>query len=199
VDPERRLVLDDDLKAAVRGLRADPRDAAALGRLDARIRPRLLRYFREDAVTREDAEDLVQKTMLLVFQHVSDLVLEDRFVGWLFAIARNVKITERDRRRAERLVVVPGGDGDERGAVDTGPSAHDAIQREERSNALQAAIATLPARQRQCLTLRVRDELAYEEIADLLRLSVLTVRNHIAEAKKALRAILGDGAGKEFP
>jgi RNA polymerase sigma factor (sigma-70 family) len=49
-------------------------------------------------------------------------------------------------------------------------------------------MAALPSRQRQCLTLRVRDELSYAEIAELLRLDALTVRNHIAQAKKSLRA-----------
>ena len=186
VDGERRLVLDDDLLAAVRQLRRAPAEPSALRALDTRLRPRLLRYFHEPPFTREDAEDLVQKTFLLVFQHAASLAREDRFVGWLFAIARNVKVTERDRRRAEYLVPV----GDSSDLAATGVSAGEALLEAERGAALREAIAALPPRQRQCLVLRVRDELSYEEIAEALRLNVLTVRNHLAEAKKTLRRLL---------
>jgi DNA-directed RNA polymerase specialized sigma24 family protein len=40
------------------------------------------------------------------------------------------------------------------------------------------------------LLLRVREELSYDEIAEMLRLSVNTVRNHLAEARKNLRRML---------
>lgn len=187
MERQRRFVLDHDLLAAVRELRADPRSPAALRTLDERLRPRLLRYFHEAPFTREDAEDLVQSTLLLVFQHVRGLEQEDRFVGWLFAIARNVKITASERRRAERRVLVGGEDG----LPGAGASAGDGLEEAERRGAVRAAIDALPPRQRQCLSLRVRDELSYEEIARLLRLNVLTVRNHITEAKKTLRRVLG--------
>jgi RNA polymerase sigma-70 factor (ECF subfamily) len=162
--------------------------------VDESLRPRLLRYFHRAPFTREDAEDLVQKTMMLVFQHEGELEQEDRFVGWLYAIARNVKITELGRRRAERRVVV----GSVEDAPEPGVAAPgvEELAKDERRAAVYAAIEMLPPRQRQCLLLRVRDELSYDEIASLLRLNPLTVRNHIAEAKHSLREILGDDAGR---
>jgi RNA polymerase sigma-70 factor (ECF subfamily) len=162
--------------------------------LDESFRPRLLRYFLKAPLTREDAEDLVQKTMLLVFQHVGELEQEERFVGWLYAIARNVKITELARRRAERRIVV--GSADDAPAPRVAASGVEELAKDERRAAVRAAIETLPPRQRQCLLLRVRDELSYDEIASLLRLNLLTVRNHIAEGKKTLRELLGPDAGR---
>jgi RNA polymerase sigma-70 factor (ECF subfamily) len=158
--------------------------------LDDGLRPRLLRYFHEAPFTREDAEDLVQKSLLLVFQHVGELDDEERFVGWLYAIARNVKITARERRRAERRVVLP--ESGSPGVIDAfdPPAAERQLSGAERSRLLVDAVGRLPPRQRQCLALRIRDELSYQEIAALLRLDVLTVRNHLAEARKALRRLL---------
>ncbi len=46
--------------------------------------------------------------------------------------------------------------------------------------------------QRQCLLLRISQELSYEEIAGMLRLSVNTVRIHLAGAKKRLRQALSN-------
>jgi RNA polymerase sigma-70 factor (ECF subfamily) len=163
--------------------------------MDPSLRPRLLRYFHKAPFTREDAEDLVQKTLLLVFQHQGELEQEERFVGWLYAIARNVKLTELERRRAEgRVVFGSASDAPEPRVEAAGERA---LQKDEQREALYAAMETLPARQRQCLLLRVRDELSYDEIASLLRLNLLTVRNHIAEAKKTLRRQLQDVRGRE--
>lgn len=165
--------------------------------LDPTLRPRLVRYFRRAPFTREDAEDLVQKTMLLVFQHEGELEREDRFVGWLYAIAHNVMITELARRSAERRVIA--GRAADAPEPRVAPRGAAELAEDERRSAVRAAIERLPDRQRQCLLLRVRDELSYEEIASLLRLNLLTVRNNIAEAKKSLRRMLGETPGKETP
>jgi RNA polymerase sigma-70 factor (ECF subfamily) len=67
----------------------------------------------------------------------------------------------------------------------------------ERLRAVDSAIEALPPQQRQCLLLRAVEELSYEEIAATLRLSVHTVRNHLAQARQSLRRQLGDGFGRE--
>jgi RNA polymerase sigma-70 factor (ECF subfamily) len=51
----------------------------------------------------------------------------------------------------------------------------------------------LPEQQRRCLILVARDGLSYREAADLLGLSALTVRNHLAAARRRLRAELEGG------
>lgn len=191
----RRFVLEDDLRAAVRSLRTGPGRPGAASTLDRHLRPRLLRYFLEPPFSREDAEDLVQKTLLLVFQHAAELQQEDRFVGWLYAIARNVKLTEGERIRAERRVVVGRTDDLPEGGAPGG----DGLERNERWASIRTAIEALPSRQRQCLLLRVRDELSYGEIAGVLGLNPLTVRNHIAEAKKSLRRQLGESPRRVAP
>jgi len=181
VDPlEARLV------EGVHRLRAGEPGAAEA--LDALLRPRLLGYFALGPWPRDEAQDLVQKALTLVYTSVQQLHDEERFVPWLFAIARNVRTTAaqawwaRSRREAGGLELA----GDP-------PAPHDAAQceREEtqarRIAALRDALAQLPPRQRQCLLLRVRDEMSYEEIAGTLQLSVHTVRNHIAQAKESLR------------
>lgn len=181
VDPlEARLV------EGVRRLRAGESGAAEA--LDALLRPRLLGYFALGPWPRDEAQDLVQKALTLVYTSVQQLHDEERFVPWLFAIARNVRTTAakswwaRNRREIGGLEFA----GDP-------PSPCDAALREEEETharrivALREALAQLPPRQRQCLLLRVRDEMSYEEIAATFQLSVHTVRNHIAQAKESLR------------
>ncbi len=193
MDPLGRLDPDSAIRSAVSRLRAGVDTAACLRTLDDRLRPGLLRYFRRPPFTREDAEDLVQKTLSAVYHHVGSLQHEERFFPWLFAIARNVRVTERERRQQEVRVVAGGlDDVPEAANCSDGGQTDSDLERAERLRSVTRAIGSLPARQRQCLVLRVRDDMPYKDIAEVLGLDPLTVRNHIAEARKALRRQLGE-------
>lgn len=157
--------------------------------LDSLLRPRLLGYFRSSSSSREDAEDLVQKTLARVFRSIGGLENEESFLAWLFTIARNVRRTAEEKRRREAEGVALAEE-----IVDPRSSTRmeeEEIERKQRE--VRGAIERLPARQRQCLALRVRDGLSYEEIAATLRLSAHTVRNHLAAARESLKKLVRDG------
>ncbi|MFN7975199.1 MAG: RNA polymerase sigma factor [Acidobacteriota bacterium] len=178
-----------DTLDAIRRLRAGIDADEAYRILDADLRPRLHRYFRAHGFSPEDAEDLVQKTLARVLDGVRQLKDETKLMPWLFTIARHVRSSERHRLAASQ--VDPSVElTDDLGSV---PAADHAARAdaEDRFRAIEAAIESLPARQRQCLLLRVRDELSYAEIAGVLAISMNTVRNHLADAKKGLGRILG--------
>lgn len=176
--------LDPALLDVLQRVRAG--DAAATSALDAVLRPRLDRYFRAGPWPPEDAEDLVQKTLTRVFLHVHQLARTEAFLPWLFAIARNVRATARDRSLARQRVEVGGLELVEHRA------APEPTEREqpERVAALERAIEALPPRQRQCLRLQMGSDLSYEEIAATMKLSENTVRNHLALARESLRRAL---------
>ena len=182
-------LLENAVLEAVQRLRNGTDSDGGFGVLDARLRPRLLRYFESDPGSRSEAEDLVQKTLLRVYQGVGKLEREDRFLPWLFVIARNVRLTAQVRRQREGHTVeleaaTRQNKSDARHLqVSNGPVE----DREHLERALEV-VETLPPQQRQCLILRLREELPYEEIARILRLSVHTVRNHLAAARRNLRA-----------
>jgi RNA polymerase sigma-70 factor (ECF subfamily) len=183
---------DEELQRFVSGARKG--DEEACRSLDEQLRPRLLRYFRAPSSAAEDAEDLVQKTLARVFRGIGGLENEESFLPWLFTIARNVRRTSEQRRRRE-----PAPDPGSAPEEIADPSPPDTLEENEagraRRKALVDAMGRLPARQRQCLALQIRDGLSYEEIAGTLRLSVNTVRNHLAAARESLRARLRDGVG----
>jgi RNA polymerase sigma-70 factor, ECF subfamily len=180
--PEREA-----LAQAVRRARTAVDSAAGFRALEAHLAPRLLRYFRGHSFSREDAEDLAQAVFARVWQGLPGLEQEEKFLPWLFAIARNVRHAAWQHRKRERRWRADDGEGVEHvpdprsmGFARTGLEA-------ERLEAVQVAIDDLPAQQRVCLLLRVREELSYEEISETLRLSLHTVRNHLAAAKRNLR------------
>jgi RNA polymerase sigma factor (sigma-70 family) len=185
---------EDALVAALRGVRGRGANAEEAFRgLDAALRPRLVRYFRAAGFSPEDAEDLVQKTLVRVYQGIGGVREEDKLLAWLFTVARNVRNTAFERRplRAVPLEAVP----EPADSREIGNGVHEFHER--RIEALWRAIEALPPRQRQCLPLQVRDGLSYGEIAATLRISVNTVRNHLAAARESLRHVLAaEGSGE---
>lgn len=183
--------VDDELAPLLSRLRAGIDAERSALRLDALLRPRLRRYFAAHGWGSAEGEDLVQGTLARVFQGVSGLREASSFLPWLFVVARNVRRDEGARLgHWQREQAVGLDDVPEPAAA--GPSQEAALVATERLRAVRTAIAALPAQQRQCLLLHLREELPYEQIAATLHLSVHTVRNHLAQARKNLRRRLGE-------
>lgn len=176
----------DRLSRAVERLRRGDRDAAE--EIDRQLRPRLRSFFRPGPWPLDESEDLVQTTLALVFKNVQQLENPERFLPWLFAIARNVRSTAAGRWSARRRVETVGLDSAEEPRAPSGEAERFEDQRRaDRTAELHRALAELPERQRQCLLLQSREQMSYGEIAATLRLSAHTVRNHIAQARESLR------------
>jgi RNA polymerase sigma-70 factor (ECF subfamily) len=196
------IAIDDSLASDVRRLQAGDEAREAYRRLDDRLRPRLLAYFRAHGFAVADAEDLVQKALLRVYAGVKKLSRPESFLAWLFTIARNLRLSALEAKRRERGRIGGGSEALD-GLVDPTAGADPPLDGElerERIDALRRAMADLPPQQRQCLLLRARDGLAYEDIAAAMALSVNTVRNHLAAARRSLRrrleAYFGEDAAR---
>lgn len=191
-----RVGSDDALLRALRELRAGIDVDAAYGVVDRILRPRLLASFQAHGMSRDEAEEVVQITLVRVYQGVAGLREESCFLPWLFVIARHERQRWQERRGRQPAAT---GDAAAERLPDRRPDAAPEAARAaaERLRAVRAAVASLPPQQRQCLLLRAVHELSYEEIAATLRLSVHTVRNHLAQARRGLRVQLGEDFGRE--
>jgi len=198
-DEAALAVSDDALRRALRQLRAGIEVDAAWGAVDRHLRPRLLAYSQGHGLTRADAEDLVQTTLARVYQGVAALRDESSFLPWLFVIARNER--RRWREASARQPPSAGESAADAAArlpdprPDAAPETVGAVA--ERLRAVRSAIEALPPQQRQCLLLQAVHGLSYDEIGATLRLSVHTVRNHLAQARRGLRRRLGKEYGGE--
>jgi len=178
----------DELEVLVHRLRSGIEREESSRRLDGLIRPRLLRFYLASGFSRAEAEDLVQGALIRVFQHVQSLRDEERFVPWLFTVARNLGRTALRGHRELSLApeIAAGLEAPDR---DLGAEAQEAREKLRR---VEVLLADLPEQQRRCLMLVVRDELSYSEAGALLGLSPLTVRNHLARARDFLRRSLSE-------
>ncbi len=136
-----------------------------------------------------DAADVVQETFLRAYMRLPELrAVSVR--GWLFRVAVNAS---RDvQRRAVRRPADPLEDRDgkvlELPSHDVGPEA--AAEARERAAAIREALLGLPADYRVAVVLRDVNDLSYEEIAEVLRVPLGTVKSRLSRARSMLAGSL---------
>jgi RNA polymerase sigma factor (sigma-70 family) len=174
-DPVSELVA-----AALRG------DHASWHRLVDRYTPLLLSVIRRHRLQGDDAEDVAQTVWLRLVEKLGSIREPEALPGWILTTARN----ECLHLIKARKVVFPT-DLEDRGWPDgSGPAAVDSdLLEAERHEALLAALAELPERQRALLLLLIEDPpLSYEEISSRLDVPVGSIGPTRARALAKIRA-----------
>ena len=150
---------------------------------------------------RAEAEDIAQEVFLRAYQHFPAVGPSPAAGGWLKTVATNLSLNHLQRyRRRWRLFSDLGG-GSDRDAGDEpvdfpDPEVFfDRIDAAERRAWVERALAQLPAAQRVPLVLYHFQDLAYEEIAAKLGVSLSKVKTDIHRARSALARILARSAG----
>ena len=186
---ERRVVSlsDEDLMAE-----AAEGNERAFTELVGRYRSRVVNLVSRLLNDREASDDISQEVFVRVFLHRKNYRRGAKFSTWLFTIAANLAKNEIRRRKRRRNWT---------SLDELQEQLHDSSlqlmdpkgNREAEVDALQvrglvgAAITTLPERYRLALVLRDIEGLAYEEIAQVLRIPGGTVRSRINRARLMLK------------
>lgn len=162
-------------------------DLSAARALTARLSPMVYRLaFRllQDAGL---AEDVTQDAMLRLWRIAPEWRRGEAKVStWLYGVAFNLC---RDRMRQARRRAAAALD-EVAEPVDPTPGAAVGLQQRQQQDALQAALGTLPERQRQAVVLRHIEERANPEIAEIMGISVEAVESLTARGKRGLAKAL---------
>lgn len=142
----------------------------------------------------EDARDVTQETFLRAFRALSGFKGDAKFSSWLYRIALNLC---RDWMRKERrapLVAVPEGVDVEQLVADQGPTetVEDLAARAEMGREVAKAMAHLPEEQRHAIILKEYHGLTFQEIANLMRCPLSTVKTRVYQGLSTLRKQLGE-------
>ena len=139
-----------------------------------------------------DADDLVQETYRLAFQHSRELRQVERCSAWLRRIMERQAVSRLRRQlAAPRLVLLRRGDIDQIGrsaSPDADPAAQVALRE------VYTAIQALPPDLRLALTLSELNGFRYDEIAAIAQCPLGTVRSRIARARARLMRTLAPHA-----
>ena len=175
-------VKTEDLTELV--IRAQTGAETALQELVRRYQDRIAGFI-YSLVGREDViGDLSHSAFVKMIIHIKRLRAAQSFEPWLFQIARN---TCFDHLRKERLrrIFVPLERRHEQIAAQ-------AERSDGRLEAFRAALADLPPRQRELIVLLEQNEFSYEELAQITRSSVSSVKSRLFRAREQLRRRISD-------
>ncbi len=150
-------------------------DKAAV--LYERYKRPVLGYFYRSSVNRDNAEDLMQQVFYRVIHYRKSFSEGYVFKPWLFRIARNVfqDFIQKNRNIFSGLDI----------EIEEESSDYD----QEQEYQLKRALEKLPREYREVILLSRYEELKYDEIAEILQISVSLVKVRVHRGLKILREI----------
>jgi RNA polymerase sigma factor (sigma-70 family) len=168
-------------------------DPDAFGALFDLHRDRVFRQALRMTQSVLDAEDVTGMVFLEAWRRRESLRdIDGSVIGWLLVTANNVSrnFTRSSRRYQHVLAVLPAAEDtpDHSGAVD------DRLDSDPRRAALRDALARLPRRDQDVLSLCVVEELSTAEAAAALNVAPGTVKSRLSRAKGRLSALLGESS-----
>jgi len=139
-----------------------------------------------------EAEDLAQNVFVQVYKSAHRYQVSSRFSTWLFTIARNLSLNEIRRRSRHPADSMDATHDDE----DQLPqqfedksiaSPPDSLLHGELEHKIEQALGELPENQKLAIVLCRREDLSYEEIAQVLNCSVSATKSLIHRGRETLK------------
>lgn len=156
-------------------------------------RERIHAYIRNMIRDSSEAEDLTQETFLRAHTRRDSLRDPEAAVGWLYRIATRVTL-DRVRQKARRAPRQYGGDVSLLDLADTHiPALLKVLEQKEMSACVQDYIGKLTDAYRSIILLHDLHGLTAQEIAEMLGLSLATVKIRLHRARRKLQRELGEG------
>lgn len=170
---------------------------AAFEQLLARYETPVITFCYAFTRNRDAAEDMAQETFLRVFRNAARYQPVAKFTTWLYKIAANLCINElkKGKLRHSRSLDEPAGPDPEgtriieRMAADGNAPLNDA-ELHEVQGLIGAAIDHLPDDQRTTLILIEYHHMGYQEIGELLGVTVSAIKMRVKRARETLRQTL---------
>ena len=168
-------------------------DESAFAELFTRHRGRLLSLALQRRLTAQDAEDVVQQTMLKAWQGLDGFRGEARFATWITRVLVN-EVLQRQRKRARMRLEEMDDAASLTAVLEAGgtmtrrpPSQEQRVLLLERNRLVHAALRSLPESLRSVLLMQFFEERPLEEIAAALNRPVATVKSRRHRARLELR------------
>lgn len=140
----------------------------------------------------EDAYDAAQEVFVKIYKSIGGFKGKSSLSTWIYRIVSNVcNDMLRKRQRSAAVVSInsvrDNDDDKDLDLVDDAPTPEELLELSEAQRTLRLAISELSAEYREILTLSDIEQLRYEEIADILKCPVGTVKSRLNRARNALK------------
>ncbi len=175
-------------------------DISAFEELVLKYQDRIYNLCRHMLGNIHDAEDAAQDTFIKAYHNLDNFRPEASFYTWLYRIAVNTCLDYKKRPFFESFFkeADEGEDYIDEPASDR-PSPEKLYESKQIGLALHNGIRNLPLKLRTAIVLKEIEGLSYEEIADILEVSIGTVKSRISRAREELKQHLKNLRNKTEP
>ncbi len=147
---------------------------------------------------REMALDFSQEIFLKVYSSLGSYRPQYKFSTWLFKIASNYMIDHWRKKKLPTTSIDQSFDYEDDGRriqiADEAQSVGRLYELKEIRGRIEASMDRLPPAFRELFVWRHVDGLSYEEMAEIKKLPLGTVKNRVFQAKEMLRKLLEETA-----
>ena len=160
-------------------LRFQEGDINAYNELVKRYKDRLLNFVLRYFNNVEQAEDVVQDTLIKLYTHASYYKNVAKFSTWIFTIAKNNSLTELRKNKRKKTDSLWTEDGQIIDINSKEESLDSKVQNEIAIDQLNKFLDEIPENFRMAVVLRDFQELSYEEISKILEIPIGTIKSRI--------------------
>lgn len=133
----------------------------------------------------DDVDEALQSTCVLLLDKIGTLKDPESFKPWLAAVARNLALTQRQKRA--RKPVTLDDVSTARDTADPRQNVVEKITRQEQHDQVLQAIEMLPDKYREVFVMKYMQDMTYAEIGEILNLPITTVQMRLVRARRMIQ------------
>jgi len=172
-------------------------DEKAFDQLVLRHQARVFNFVYQCLHNAHDAQDVAQDVFVKVYFALNRFREEAQFSTWVYQITRNAMLNHiRKHSKYKNVSLEQTEETTGKVLEDSSASAQSpdaSAVAAEREEELGRAIAQLSPKLREVLVMREIDDLSYDDLSQVLKCSIGTIKSRLARARDSLRELLGDG------
>ena len=167
----------------------DPgRKEAGFTQLVTKYQQRLYWHIRKMVVIHEDADDVLQNTMLKIWRSIGEFRSDSGLYTWLYRIATNEALSFLKQKKRKQMASWVDVEHQMSDMLESDPW----FNGDEIQTKLQQAILKLPDKQRLVFNMKYFDQMKYEEMSKILDTSVGALKASYHHAVKKIESMLGE-------
>ena len=162
--------------------------------LARRYEKKLLNFLYRFVSNRSQAEDLVQQTLLKVYNNRLRFKNRGKFSTWMYTIAANLARDYLRKYKKYHFISLDEPVGDNSNIIDFYRAPEEkkmtSLETKEMAQIVRMAVDQLPGEQRMAILLSHYEQMSYENIAQVLNCAKGTVKSRIFRARARLKELL---------
>ncbi|MFC1564299.1 RNA polymerase sigma factor [candidate division KSB1 bacterium] len=166
----------------------------AFDELVRRYKDQLVNFAYRFLGDKDDAEDIVQETLLRVYRKKDAYKSVAKFSTWIYTITGNLAKTELRRRKRRKILSLSniGYEDKDFDLKDEESDPEEDVDQVISSKIIQDAIQSLPEKFKEVIIFRDIQELSYEEISSIVNIPLGTVKSRVNRGRLKLQEKLSE-------